>query len=338
MSQIKNTQVLFMENPQGYPEPNKSIVHDNSHTIDPDTIPLDGGFLLKTLVVSIDPYIRTLMRFVYKRGEVIFNYGVAVVIRTEHSGVKVGDHVYGLLPFQKYSIIPHVSQIGSFRILKNEEKLPWSAYVGMVGMPGQTAYSGWREYANLQKGDVVYVSSAAGPIGSFVVHLAKEAGCKVIASAGSEAKLKFLRDIGVDVVFNYKTEDMTEVLKKEGPINLYWDNVGGETLDKAFACAAQGATFILCGMISTWNEAPPVMNNMGYIALNQLNVHGFTITYLLPKYEKEFYDVVPNWIASGKIKCLEEKRNGLEHASQAVYDVQVGNHTGKCVLVVSEGP
>ena len=137
-------------------------------------------------------------------------------------------------------------------------------------MPGMTAYAAWNEYADvkpvrctfteklctdsssdqiLSQGDVVFVSTGAGAVGSLVVQIAKMAGCKVIASAGSEEKVKFMKEIGVDVPFNYKTEDTAEILKREGPINVYWDNVGGETLEAAMNNAAVGARIIVSALL-----------------------------------------------------------------------------------------
>ena len=107
-----------------------------------------------------------------------------------------------------------------FRILENKEGLPWSVYVGVAGMPGQTAFLAWKEFARAKKGETAFVTAASGPVGSFVIQLAKSQGLKVIASAGSEEKVKFIRSIGADVAFNYKTTSTAEVLAKEGPINM----------------------------------------------------------------------------------------------------------------------
>ena len=111
--------------------------------------------------------------------------------------------------------------LDGFRILDNKEGLPWSVYVGVGGMPGQTAYCAWKEYAKSKKGDVVFVTAASGPVGSFVVQIAKNEGLKVIASAGSDEKCEFVKSLGADVVFNYKTTSTKAVLEKEGPIHMY---------------------------------------------------------------------------------------------------------------------
>lgn len=187
---------------EGYPEPGKTTVYDESETIDPDTVPLNGGFLVKTLVLSIDPYLRGKMRDpsiksysvrpmlrstrltqltifkarIHQRPTVslpaphrdvyncsprrrLENFGVGVVVRSEAAGVKQGDHIYGIFPFVEYWVAP---KLDGFRILENKENLPWSAYVGVAGMPGQTAYCAWKEFAHAKKGETVFVTAGSG--------------------------------------------------------------------------------------------------------------------------------------------------------------------------------
>lgn len=141
----------------------------------------------------------------------------------------------------------------AFRVIENKENLPWTAYLGVLGMPGKTADFGWREFSNAKEGDIAFVTAGAGPVGQLVIQLAKLEGLKVIASAGSDEKVEYLKTLGADVVFNYKTNKTTDVLAKEGPIDVFWDNVGGETLEAAIENAAVGARFIECGMISVYN-------------------------------------------------------------------------------------
>ncbi|PPQ97816.1 hypothetical protein CVT26_012916, partial [Gymnopilus dilepis] len=155
----------------------------------------------------------------------IDGYAIGKVIRSENPQVKVGDHVYGYLEFQNYSVRKDLTGL---RIIENKEKLPWSLYVGVLGMPGKTAYMARKEYAQAKKGETVFVSAAAGPVGSFVIQLAKMDGLKTIGTAGTAEKVEFLKEIGTDVIFNYKTTKPRDVLLKEGGIDIYWDNVGGE--------------------------------------------------------------------------------------------------------------
>lgn len=341
MAPVRNGRVLFNEIPQGLPQPGKATVYDTSQTIDLDNVPLDGGFLVKLLVLSIDPYQRGKMRPAhipsyspaYALGEPLDNYGVGVVLRSENPATKAGDHVYGELPFQEYAVLKQLPT--SFRILENAEGLPWSTYVGVLGMPGQTAYHAWHEFAFPQKGEIAFVSGGAGPVGATVIQLAKVAGLKVIASAGTKDKVEFLKAVGADVAFNYKETDTLEVLKKEGPINIYWDNVGGSTLDAALDGAAVGARFIECGMISQYNATEPYpMKNLMLIVGKQLKVSGFIVSSLNHKYLEKFYAEMPGRVARGEIKYSEDIAE-LAETGQAILDVQTGRNTGKKVIVVA---
>ncbi|KAM5534492.1 hypothetical protein V8D89_011824 [Ganoderma adspersum] len=341
MAPVKNGRYLFNEIPTGYPIPGQTTVYDESETIDLDTVPLNGGALVKVLVVSIDPYLRGRMRRAeaksynepFKIGEPLMNWGVGLVLRSESPSVKAGDHVYGFVKFQHYEVVESTRLL----VLENKEGLPWSAYVGVAGMPGQTAYYAWKEFAEAKKGDTVFVTTGAGVVGATVVQLAKADGLKVIASAGSDDKVEFMKTIGVDVAFNYKTTKTADVLEKEGPINVYWDNVGGESLEAAIEYAAKGARFIECGMISGYNtsEVYPVKNLMKIVS-KQLHIHGFIVTDLKSKYEREFYSSFVGRIGRGEIAYKEQLLVGLERAGEGILDVQSGRNFGKCAIVVGE--
>lgn len=338
MAPVRNARVIFVEIPNGLPDPQRSVKYDESETIDLDNVPLNGGFLAQAVAFSIDPYMRSRMRepHIVQRftpfliGEPLVNYGVGRVIRSENPAIKSGDYFHRRdLSFQEFSVVPDMNDV---HILTNEEKLPWTVYCGTTGMAGQTAWMGWKEYASPKKGDVCFVTAAGGPVGSFVIQLAKAAGCKVIASAGSDDKLQFAKECGADVVFNYKTTNTSEMLQKEGPINIYWDNVGGESLDAALANSALEARFIECGMISNNNGRCPHVKNLGMIVAHDLKVFGFIVGTLLPKYEDAFYREVPPLIKDGKIKYREDVKKGLQHVGQAIYEVQTGGNKGKSVI------
>ncbi|KAI0706447.1 NAD(P)-binding protein [Earliella scabrosa] len=342
MAPVQNARLIFNEIPEGFPIPGKATVYDESPLIDLDNEPLHGGILVKVLVLSIDPYLRHKMQPenplhaipMFKLGEPIDNYGVGVVLRSEDATIKPGDHVVGVLPFQRYAVVTNTKQL---RVVENKEKLPWSLYVGVCGMPGQTAHHAWQEFAHSKPGDVVFVTAAAGPVGATVVQIAKAEGLKVIASAGSEEKVQFLREIGADVAFNYKTTKTAEVLAKEGPINVYWDNVGGESLEAALEYSAQKAHFIICGSISNYNTKEPYnVKNLQLLLWREVTFHGFLVFSLEPKYADEFFRTFPARVASGEIKYREHLVQGLDNAGQAILDVQSGKNTGKMVVVVAE--
>ncbi|KAJ7460197.1 hypothetical protein FB451DRAFT_1141301 [Mycena latifolia] len=343
MAPIQNARVLFNSVPADYPIPGETTIYDTTQTIDLETVPLNGGFLLKTLVLSVDPYFRGQMRHsdtksyipAFTTGAPLTGFGVGVVLRSETPGVDVGQHVYGfIIPHQEYSVLPG---LGTFlQVIERHPDLPWTAYVGAAGMPGQTAYMGWKEFSKAKAGEVAFVTTGAGAVGSMVVQLAKQAGMKVIASAGSEEKVQFMKNLGADVAFNYKTTDTRAVLEKEGPVDVFWDNVGGEVLDAALEFAASHGRFLECGMISGYNTGFEGIKNLRFLSGKSLSMFGVFVMDLQGKYEKEFYKIIPAKLASGEIKYAEEITRGLDTVGDAILAVQKGTNTGKAVVVVAE--
>ncbi|KAG6809818.1 hypothetical protein H0H93_015483, partial [Arthromyces matolae] len=149
-------------------------------------------------------------------------------------------------------------------------------------------------------------------VGSLVIQLAKLEGLKVIASAGSDKKVEYMKSIGADVAFNYKTSDTSEVLEREGPIDVYWDNVGGEILDAALLAANIGARFIECGMTAGYNTGGQPIKNIMLVIGKSITIHGFIIDRLEAKYVKEFYATIPPLLANGKLKYSEDVTEGLQ--------------------------
>ncbi|KAI0918241.1 hypothetical protein AcV7_007041 [Taiwanofungus camphoratus] len=346
MAPVRNARVLFNEIPSGLPVPGKTTVYDASQSIDLEAAPLHGGFLVKTLVLSIDPYLRGRMRDAsiksysepFLIGEPMSNHGVGVVLRSEHPDITPGAHIAGFFPFQEYAVFPP-SAATTVRVLENKERLPWSVYVGVCGMPGQTAHHAWAEFAHPKRGETVFVTAGAGPVGATVIQLAKASplGLKVIASAGAPDKVAFLRRIGADVAFDYKTERTADVLAREGPIDVFWDNVGGETLEAAIGAAARHARFIECGMISAYNgEAPYPVKNLMQIVGKEITMSGFIVMSLQAKYEAQFHAEMPRLVAGGKVQYMEDRVQGLQEAGRALVDVLTGRNRGKSVVVVAE--
>ncbi|KAF9530259.1 alcohol dehydrogenase [Crepidotus variabilis] len=347
MAPVTNGRVILNAYAEGFPEPGKTIIYDDASIIDLDNVPLEGGVLIKTLELSVDPYFRNRMNPPpppgqgtangFTLGQPLHGGGVAVVLRSEDDRLKAGDKFFESfsLPHQHYSILKG-SQLNGVEILKNPHNIPWSAFTGVLGMPGLSAYAGWKEHSKAKEGEVAFVTSGAGPVGSLVVQLAKIEGLKVIASAGSEEKLQFMRDLGADVVFNYKTTDTKEVLAKEGPIDIYWDNVGGETLDAALINANINARFIECGMISGYNNGHSKgIKNIYQVVARQISMNGFFVGRLGDKYRKEFLDFIEPKIANGEIKYAEDRFIGLEKVGEAIAQVQRGLVKAKAVVHVA---
>lgn len=172
-----------------------------------------------------------------------------------------------------------------------------------------------------------------------VIQLAKLDGLKVIASAGTDEKVREAREAGADIVFNYHQTDTAEVLQKEGPLNIYWDNVGGPTLDAALAATTEHGRILVCGMISEYNKKDGSnFKNLWTIFGRSLHIHGFLVFDLASrsKWQEEFYREIPKKLAKGEIKHREDITKGLENGGQALLDVQQGKNYGKKVIVVAE--
>jgi len=343
MAPVANARVLFSEVPIGYPIPGKATMYDRSQTIDLEHEPLEGGVLIKSLALSIDPYLRGRMTAAHIKsfippfdlGEPMTGDMVGVVIRSEHLSLETGDHVTApYLPWQEYSVVKDTHRL---RKLPNKEGLPWSAYLGVIGMPGQTAYVGWKEFVKAKQGETVFVSGAAGSVGSLVVQIAKRDGLKVIASAGTIEKCDFLRSLGVDVVFNYKIESTAAVLKREGPIDIYWDNVGGETLDAAMENANKFGRIIECGMISLYNDPDRYhLKNMIQVIIKQLSFNGFLVRDWCGPHLDRFYEEMPVLVKEGKFRYQEDVTRGMEHAGEGLLEVLKGLNRGKKAILIAD--
>ncbi|KAJ7856733.1 hypothetical protein B0H14DRAFT_3642017 [Mycena olivaceomarginata] len=348
MAPIQNARVLFGSIPETFPIPGETTLYDTSQTIDLETEPLNGGFLVKTLVLSLDPFLRMRMRdpsvksylppfkIGHRKPNVypptiraislhrLDGYGVGIVLRSETAGVQVGKYVYGLtILHQEYTVYP---ELGSLQIIEPHPGLSLTAYVTAAGMPGQTAYAAWKEYSDAKPGEVAFVTSGAG-LSRIVIQLAKQAGLKVIASAGSEEKVKFMQSIGADVAFNYKTTDTGVVLEKEGPIDIFWDNV---------EASAHKARILACGSIAGLNTGHAGVKNFHQIVRKALHVHGILILDLLPKYQADFYATIPPKLASGELKYTEDVSKGLSTVGDVFLAVLKGTKKAKAVVVVAD--
>ncbi|KAH7105218.1 alcohol dehydrogenase [Auriculariales sp. MPI-PUGE-AT-0066] len=345
MAAVRNARLVFKKYlAEGYPIPGETFATDNSGTIDLDNEALNGGVLLKTLSISIDPYLRGRMNATvpegyyatpFQLGATLVNWAVAKVLRSEHPDWQQGDVLTGVLEFAEYQILPkdipaHV------RKLPKDANIPWSLYVGIAGMPGRTAYYGWREICDAKKGETIYVSTAAGPVGSLVVQLAKLEGLKVIGSAGSADKVQFIRDIGADVAFNYKETSIDSVMKEHGPIDIYWDHIGNEALETVIRHMKVFGRVAVIGTIASYNNKPYPISNLDAVLYKSLKLQGMIVGRLGTKYWDDFYNLVPNLIKEGKIKYTEDIVRSLDDAGHLITAVQKGTNIGKAVIVLAD--
>ncbi|KZT59225.1 NAD(P)-binding protein [Calocera cornea HHB12733] len=337
MAPIPNPKVLFAAYPAGYPDVKKDFKYDTSESIDLETAPLNGGFLTKTLYLSVDPYMRGRMNVGgWALGSLFEGYGISEVLRSETDKVKKGDILYASTKFQAYQVWPADAKV---RILPKTSEIPYSVYMGAAGMPGQTAYFGLKAVGDPKAGESIFVSTAAGAVGQLVCQLAKAWGLRVIGSTGSDDKVEFLlNELKIDAAFNYKTASTAEELKKFGGIDIYFDNVGGPTLDAALDAMNKFGRIIVCGHISMYNQKPEErygIKNTYSMIYKEVKMQGMLVNTYAAQYSDEFYATVPKMIAEGKIKYSEDVTEGLEHAPDALVKVLKGENKGKAVVKVA---
>jgi NADPH-dependent curcumin reductase CurA len=303
--------------------------------------PQHGQVLVRNIYLSVDPYMRGRMRdqesYVppYSLHEPIEGGCVGQVVESRHSALNKGDYVLGGKGWREwYTESPDALQ----RV--DPERAPLSAYLGVMGMPGMTAYVGFLNVGRPEKGDTVFVSGAAGAVGSVVCQIARIKGCRVVGAAGSDRKTEWLRDrAGVDVQLNYKTCDIAEELAQHCPdgLNIYYDNVGGKMLDQALAAMAQGGRIVLCGMISQYNAKRGMRgpSNLFMAISKRLRLQGF-IVWDFEEQRDSFVDDMSRWIAEGSVVWEETVVDGIDKAADAFMGLFEGNNLGK--MLVKVGP
>lgn len=349
MAPIRNAAVVFAEIPNGYPEPGKHLKYVTDRTIDLDTVQHEGGIITKNLVISIDPYMRGRMRAAdeksysppFELNQPLTNFFVGKVIKSDNNRFTIGKYVYGFGAYEEYTIHSQ-QQTQALHILTDDQLklgLPLTTWVGAAGMPGQTAFYGLYHIGQPKKDETIFITGASGAVGQIVGQLAKREGLKVIGSAGSDDKVEWLKkELGFDHAFNYKTADAKEELSKFDPLNIYFDNVGGDQLEAALDAAANYARFIECGMISQYNERDAHgIRNLTSIVGKRLKMEGFIILDKATDKEfmNEFYSQVPVWIAKGELKIKEDVTNGLENAPEAIVGIFKGKNFGKAVIQIA---
>ena len=307
--------------------------------------PGEGEVLLRTIWMSVDPYMRGRMRPDIKSYIPPFSLdapldggAVCEVVESRNLDYSSGELVVGFQGGWK----SHSISNGDGLTKIDPALAPLSAHLGVLGMPGLTAWAGLTQILKPNKGDTVFVSGAAGAVGSLVCQLAKLKGARVVASAGSDEKCAWLSDeIGVDAAINYKNHHgaaaLTHALAQAAPdgVNCYFENVGGDHFEAALNCIAFGARIALCGMISMYNDTKPAPgpSNLTNLITRSVLAQGFIVSiymHLAPQFAAE----VPSLLASGKIKFRETVYEGLGSAPDAFAGLFRGENVGKAVVRV----
>ncbi|XP_045790905.1 2-alkenal reductase (NADP(+)-dependent)-like isoform X1 [Trifolium pratense] len=338
---VRNKQVILRDYVSGFPKESDMIIVDNTITL---KLPEGSNdVLLKNLYLSCDPYMRNLMNkpqgipnpLSYSPQSVIAGFGVSKVLQSGHPDYKEGDLVWGFCKWEEYSLVPS-SQI-LFKVEHTD--VPLSYYTGILGMPGITAYGGFFELGSPKKGENVFVSAASGAVGQLVGQFAKLTGCYVVGSAGSKDKVDLLKNkFGFDEGFNYKEEpDLNAALKRYFPegIDIYFENVGGKTLDAVLLNMRVHGRIPACGMISQYNLTQPEgVTNLAHLVYKRIRMEGFNSADFFPIYPKFLEFVLPH-IREGKIVYVEDIAEGLENGPAALVGLFSGRNVGKQVLVVA---
>ena len=340
-SSNSNRRVVLAERPKGLP---------NEYTLRLEEIDIPqagaGEMLLRTVYLSLDPYMRGRMNDAksyaepVKIGEVMTGQVVATVVSSNLDGYEPGDYVLSGSGWQEYAISDgaEVMNLG-----KDPQNPSWS--LGIMGMPGYTAYAGLLKIGEPKSGETVVVAAASGPVGATVGQIARIKGCRVVGIAGGADKCAHVvNNLGFDACIDHKAGDFTEQLTAACPdgIDVYFENVGGKVLYAVLPLLNAFARMPVCGVVSWYNLTglPEGMDFgpaiMGTVLRQKVKVQGFIIFDSFPKSTyKDFVREMSGWLIEGKVQYKEQVVEGLENAPAALNDLLLGNSFGKMVVKVS---
>ena len=299
--------------------------------------PGDGQVRLRNLWLSVDPYMRGRMNDVksyvppFQLGEPMEGGAIGEVVESKAEGFAAGDLVLHMAGWRDEAVVPARATM----------KLPDlgaepQQFLGILGTTGATAYFGLLDAAEAKENDIVFVSAAAGAVGSAVVQIAKAKGMTVIGSAGGAEKCDYVRSLGADQVIDYKSGPILKSLAAAAPdgIDVYFDNVGGDHLDAALALARNQARFAICGMIEGYNDpTPPSFRFIMRIIAARIRLKGFIVFDYQPRMAEFYRDMGP-WLASGQVKSRDTVVEGLEKMPDAFLGLFEGANVGKMLVRV----
>ncbi|KAL1978530.1 hypothetical protein VTN31DRAFT_1389 [Thermomyces dupontii] len=342
-----NKVLMYRRVPDGLPVPGKDLVIEEAG-YDASAPAPDGGLLLQNLYGSYDPYLRLRMlppevesiEPPFELNAPVSSNHIAKVLKSKNPNFKEGDLVQGLLPFQQVVAVQksEISEWGVTR-LENPLGIDIRHFLGILGMPGLTAYSSLYEICKPKKGETIFVSAASGAVGQAVGLLAKHEGLKVIGSVGSDAKLDYIvKELGFNGGFNYKKEKPADALKRLAPegIDIYYENVGGEQLEAAIGAMKHHGRIAVCGMISQYNKPMDQhypIRNLWEVLNRRLTLRGFIVAD--PEYQaysKEHQERVQKWLKEGTIREKIWEMQGIDKAAEGFLALFTGENFGKAML------
>ncbi|GHA16147.1 NADP-dependent oxidoreductase [Oceanisphaera arctica] len=336
-----NRQITLASRPVGAPTAANFALQE---TAIPE--PAQGQLLLRTVFLSLDPYMRGRMSDAKSYaepvaiGETMVGGTVSRVHASQHPDYQVGDWVLSYSGWQDYSLSD-----GTGLIKLDPKLVPPSYALGVLGMPGFTAYMGLLDIGKPQTGETIVVAAATGAVGSMVAQIGKLKGCNVVAVAGGEEKCRYaLETLGVNTCLDHKADDFADQLAKACPngIDIYYENVGGKVLDAVLPLLNTGARIPVCGLISQYNatalpNGPDRLGQlMGTILIKRLTVKGFIIFDDYAHRYDEFAQDMRQWLSDGKIHYREQIVEELDNAPQAFIGLLQGQNFGKLVVRVGD--
>ena len=332
-----NRQIILANRPDGYPVESDFELVESSI---PD--PVEGEILVRTIYLSVDPYMRGRMNVSQKSyaapvgdREVITGGVVGEVVKSKHDQFQVGDIAQCQLGWQAYG-----TMAGEDARKIDPDLAPISTSLGILGMPGLTAYFGLLEVCEPQAGETVFISGAAGAVGSIVGQIAKIKGCQAIGSAGTDQKVEHIvSDLGFDAAYNYKTtSDYVAKIAELCPdgVDVYFDNVGVTQTDAVFPNFNIGARISICGQISQYNLKKPELGPrlFFHFIVKRLRMRGFLVFDFVERHEQALTEMA-NWLKTNKLQYRETITDGLENAPIAFISMLKGGNLGKQLVKVS---
>jgi NADPH-dependent curcumin reductase CurA len=333
-----NKQILLAARPKGFPKPSDFKLVES-----PAPEPGSRQFLVRSLYLSVDPYMRSRMNAggkSYARsveiGEVMVGGVVGEVMESNHAQFGPGDIVEGIFGWQQYAVSDGTG------VRKVDPSLaPISTALGVLGMPGLSAYFGLLEIGRPKAGETVVVSGAAGAVGSMAGQIAKIQGCRVVGIAGSDEKVRWLsEDLGFDAAFNYKT--VPKYYRKllslcPNGIDVYFDNVGGIITDAVLRLINVRARLVICGQISQYNLEKPEKGPrwLWTLIVKQARAEGFLVFQFADRYEEALRQMA-QWVREGKLKYRETVAEGIENAPHAFIGMLQGENIGKQLVKIAD--
>jgi NADPH-dependent curcumin reductase CurA len=330
----QNRQILLKSRPVGMPR------LENFEMVElPAPEPGEGEVLTRTLFLSLDPYMRGRMNETKSYaapvpiGGVMGGETVGEVVASRAPGFTAGDIVVGFGNWQDYAVLP----AKSLRKL-DPAAAPVSTALGVLGMPGRSAYVGLLDIGQPKAGETVVVSAASGAVGSVVGQIAKLKGCRVVGIAGGETKCRYVVDeLGFDACADHRTPDFAAALARACPngIDVDFENVGGAVLQAIWPLLNNFARVVVCGLIAHYNDATPASSpDFRYVLAKRLTIRGFIIIDHSARFD-DFLRDVSAWVREGRIKYREDIVDGLEHAPEAFIGLLQGRNFGKQIIRVA---